>query len=85
MICLVTRARLQADRLPAKETWWALAPLRRRLAIDKEDLERLAGAKALIVLCFRGGPTEVVPLLQNAECTRACTELVEVSELSELG
>jgi hypothetical protein len=29
------------------------------------DMKRLAGAKALIIQCFRGGPTEVVPLLQN--------------------
>jgi hypothetical protein len=28
-------------------------------------MKRLAGAKALIILCFRGGLTEVVPLLQN--------------------
>jgi hypothetical protein len=37
--------------------------IRYRPAISKEDLKRLAEAKAIIILCFRGGPTEVVPLV----------------------
>jgi hypothetical protein len=39
--------------------------VRHRPATVQGELERPAGAKALIVYCFRCGPTEVVPLLQN--------------------
>ena len=39
--------------------------IQHRPAIGKGDMKRLAGTKARIIYCFRGGPTEVVPLLQN--------------------
>jgi hypothetical protein len=41
--------------------------MQRRLAIRKVDMERLAEAKAHIVLCYRGGTTEVVPCYKTPE------------------